>query len=930
MTESYEMHVISHSHWDREWRYGFAETRLYLVEMMDRLLEVLDANPDYRYFHLDGQTILLEDYLEIRPEMEDRLKQHIETGRILVGPWYTLPEEFVVSGESLVRNLLIGHKTAQRFSKVMKVGYTPTSCGQISQLPQIYAGFDIDSIFFYRGLNPDDAKAEFFWEGADGTRALAFHFYSWTRSNFFSVMLYPVLFDGWRDLGFKDVKRHFHLTGQTYPYVHDSVDCLKDFHPGRLWPSLVKVRDDAISKGTTRYLLYMDGCDNGGPIPHTLKIIAEANRLGQSDKYIHSNLSAYVAKVKKAVKGLEVLKGEMRKPGMTAANAAYPGALSARMYLKQLNMRAEFDLAGRAEPWAAIAWLLGQKYPQGQLDRAWKYLIANHAHDSIEACSTDRVHADMEYRFAQCAETAQGVFRRSLGKVASSLPMAPDNELSLILFNPLASERSEVVSAVLDLPVRDKVNVVQYEDSGAVRDDVEAVPEELRFTEFTLLDGNQEVVYEIAEQEDRNVLVERLEVQTHQFAARRFKINFAAEDIPALGYKVFRVVRGPRTAAPKKLLALSADVLENEVLKVKVNDNGTLTVKDKLSGQTYRNLHVFEDIGEVGDSLAHREPAGDKPITNAANEARVSLEYSDHFKAVVRVDVAMKIPVAASADKASRSRRAKSVKITSRLTLCRGSKRLDIVTTLNNEHRDHRLRVLFPTGINAEYSQAAGQFDVVPRPVKGPRGKKEYYEQEVDTHPNYGFVDVSDTKVGLAILNEGLTEYEVSKDRSRTVALTLVRAFADVCGEAAGDDVEQQCLRPFEFRYAIYPHSGDYQAGNVSIQERQYQLPLVCAQSGRGSGEMGDAISFFKLEPASLVLSALKRSESGKSIIMRFFNPNLKTLRAKVSCFSDIKRVWQTNMNEERQKECRPTSKRVASLRVKPKRIVTLEIMLKG
>jgi len=174
MAKGCEIHVLSNTHWDREWVHSYQSKRILLVEMMDQLLEILDYDPDYKYYHLDAQTIPLEDYLEIRPENRERLKKHIQSGRLLIGPWYVLPDEFLVSGESLVRNLLRGHKVARQFGPVMKVGYTPCSWGQVSQLPQIYAGFGIDTVFFYRGINRVVApKSEFVWEGADGTRALA-------------------------------------------------------------------------------------------------------------------------------------------------------------------------------------------------------------------------------------------------------------------------------------------------------------------------------------------------------------------------------------------------------------------------------------------------------------------------------------------------------------------------------------------------------------------------------------------------------------------------------------------------------------------------------------------------------------------------------------------------------------------------------------
>ena len=927
MTKSYEMHVISHTHWDREWRYGFAETRLNLIDALDRMFDVLDADPDYRHFHLDGQTILLEDYLEIRPEMEGRLRDYISQGRILVGPWYTLPEEFLVSGESLVRNLLMGHRIAQRFGKVMKVGYTPTSCGQISQLPQIYAGFGIDSIFFYRGIDPDDAKAEFLWQSPDGTDALAFHFYSWTRSNFFSVILYPILFDGWRDLRLPDIKQHFHLSSQPYPNVHDSTDHLPDYHAHNLAPALKKIKQDALDKATTSFLLYMDGCDNGAPTSHTTRIIKEANALSPRDKYIHSNLPDYVKKVKRAVRSLQVIPGEMRRPVTSNSNAAFSGVLSARIYLKQQNVRAECNLTGRAERWAAIAHLLGQTYPKGALQKAWKYLLANHAHDSIGACSTDRVHDDMEYRYAQCDEMAQGVTRRSLLHIASTIPPAPGNDFSIIVFNSLPIVRTETVTAVLDLPAAAQSNVVTYQPDGGIHEETVAVPNRDQITQFALFDGRTEIPYQIASTENRNILVERLEVMTHQFCARRFHINFTADRVCAMGYKVFRVKPGPQCPASQPSLARSARLLQNEFLQVRVNTNGSLNIRHKQTGKIYRNLHIFEDVGEVGNSLRHQSPARDERITSRQTKADIALMHNGSLRATVRIQTTLSVPARASTNQQRRSRARKKLNIATYVTLRRGSQRLDIRTELDNQVSDHRLRVLFGTAIQTTHSSAAGQFDVLQRPIDTPL-RKECFEPRVTTHPNYGFVDLSDADVGLAILNRGLTEYEILDDKKHTIALTLLRSFKNICGVAATTESGGQCLRPFTFHYAIYPHAGDYQEANVPQAAEQYLLPLDTAQSGNAPQNAANSTSFFSLEPACLILTALKRSENADSIIIRFHNPTEGSKQARLCCFRRIENAWETNLNEQRLRKLTPKTQKTISLSVRPKKVITLEVAL--
>ena len=146
------LHVISHTHWDREWYFTFQKFRVRLVDLIDHVLDILDSDPDYNCFNLDGQTIVLEDYLQIKPENRERIARYVREGKILVGPWYQLNDEFLVSGESTVRSLLIGHRISREFGATMKLGYLPDQFGNISQMPQIFNGFGIDTAIFGRGL----------------------------------------------------------------------------------------------------------------------------------------------------------------------------------------------------------------------------------------------------------------------------------------------------------------------------------------------------------------------------------------------------------------------------------------------------------------------------------------------------------------------------------------------------------------------------------------------------------------------------------------------------------------------------------------------------------------------------------------------------------------------------------------------------------
>ncbi len=170
-------HVIPHTHWDREWYLSFDHFRVRLVQMLDDLLEILDERPEFKSFTLDGQTVVLDDYLEIKPANRDKIIKYVKEGRLFIGPWYILPDEFLVSGESTIRNLTRGREMAHAFGASMDVGYIPDSFGHIAQMPQILKGFGIDLAIVWRGFGgePDQVSSEYRWKSPDGTIVLMEH-----------------------------------------------------------------------------------------------------------------------------------------------------------------------------------------------------------------------------------------------------------------------------------------------------------------------------------------------------------------------------------------------------------------------------------------------------------------------------------------------------------------------------------------------------------------------------------------------------------------------------------------------------------------------------------------------------------------------------------------------------------------------------------
>ena len=311
--DPYTIHVVSHTHWDREWRYPFQATRARLVEMLDRLIGLLESKPAFPCFLLDSQCILLEDYLAIRPEKEARLRRLVREGRLQIGPWYTLPDTPELGGESIVRNLLLGLSITAAWEGRKWSGYTPCSFGQSSQMPQIFRGFGLDHIFFYRGNNDRVTRSEFIWEGPDGSRIMGMRSVNpYGRAHWYVHVYRPVVWNKWPmqwEYRWEENRLPFRPCGEE---ERDGDYRLLEGEPGdRLYAqnlpeALEAIRRDAVKGATSSHLLYMDGMDQTSPYPSTPQIIELANGLGTGDTYLHDSFLDYVQAVKEEARDLEV------------------------------------------------------------------------------------------------------------------------------------------------------------------------------------------------------------------------------------------------------------------------------------------------------------------------------------------------------------------------------------------------------------------------------------------------------------------------------------------------------------------------------------------------------------------------------------------------------------------------------------------------
>jgi len=864
-----QCHFISNTHWDREWRYSMQRTRHMLVYMLDMLLDILEREPGFKSFHMDSQSIPIQDYLEIRPEKADVICKHVREGRLLVGPWYVLPDEFCVGGESLVRNLLLGHRVARELGAVSKTGYSPFSWGQVSQMPQIYSGFGIPFAAFYRGINTlVSPNSEFIWEGADGTRIVGSRLACRPRYNVWYILQRPAFWglanENERLMEWKNGHAPFcfvdtELGALDAQYAHPRFEYHQETIPERAAQTL----HEQDGEWTTPHRFWSAGHDSSCPDIREVRMIADCQEtLGDQANVFHSTFADFQRSVCESIPDdLPVAHGEMRHFFTKGSSSVLYGWISsAHMEIKQDNAATERALGVVAEPLAVFASLLGAPYPRGFLDNAWQWLLQNHGHDSIGACSRDVVPADMLFRSRQAREISSCVTERAFMDIAGAIDLsahAPD-EVAVVAWNPIPVRRSETVELVLSIPA------------------------EVQAADIDLVDENGTVlaVQPVDTVQPAYRLVQSPNDCANMFEVRQQRLFADLSDVPAMGYRTFFVVPRPdeRRGLTRSMLT-GPQSMANEFLSVRINANGTLAVEDKQTGRRWDQLGYFRDCSEVGNPWEHKMVPDDQVVTTLNERAKVALVRDGELVASFRVELKWELPKSRAEDEKRRSIETVPYRIVNTVTLRRNQPWIEIVTELDNTAEDHYLQVSFPTEVATDTVQAQTPFDVVTRPIE--RVDPSLFGEDPQTeHPMDRFVDVSDGETGVALLNEGLKAYEAHDDAAQTLSLTLLRCYPmRICITNLemtdySKDKGSQCPGPQRFRYAFMPHAGDWQQAGVWQQAERFANPLRVAQIGpTPHGHLPLAHSFLDVEPAALHVSAVKQSEDGNGWVVRLLNP---------------------------------------------------------
>jgi len=945
-----QCHFVSNTHWDREWRFSMQRTRHMLVYMMDMLLDIFEKEPDFKSFHLDSQTIPLQDYLEIRPEKKEVVNKLIEDKKLLVGPWFCLPDELSVGGESLVRNLLLGHKIAKDMGYVSKTGYSPFGWGQISQMPQLYKGFGIDFAAFYRGVSKEAApNSEYIWQGADGTKIVASRLAMRPRYNVWYVIQRPAFWqqenENNRTMSWSGGSGPFKFIGDKYDDLDGQYSRPKYIYDETTIPERAKQAiEEQDGDWTTAHRFWSCGHDSSCPDIREVQMIKDCDKaLGDSADVFHSTFEEFQKQVLENVSDdLPVSEGEMRCYSDSKVTSPLFGwIISARMDVKMDNFKTERELMQYAEPLSVYASMLGATYPQGFLDNAYNWLLQNHGHDSIGGCSRGIISDDIMFRTRQSREISGCVAERALLDIAGTVDHSGhmDEQIALFVYNPAPFKRDEVAT----------VNV--------------EIPRELEPCSFEIVDDKgQKADVQILGSDDSSFIIQSPNDTANTFLMKQYRAKAQLKSIPAMGYKTFFVKPIDRdNAVPPRPATMVTDVntMENEFLRVAINANGTMTITDKQSGKVFENMGYFRDTAEVGDPWQHFDVEHKSAFTTLGENAKISLVRDGGLETAYKVSIDWELPECRTADDKARSKNMKTVKIESVITLRKGQKWVDIVTDVDNTVEDHYLQTAFPSGICAETAFAQGQFDVLERSVKLPYSE-DYREPPQSEEPMNSFIDITDGKNGLAILNEGMKAYEASDQEEPELRLTLLRSFPlRICVTQEMTDYSQvdkssQCLGKHKFHYAVMPHEGDWEKGNLWNAAEQFNLPLAIGQTApteNGSEPMEK--SFLEISDETIAVSAVKKSENGAGWVVRLFNPATSTIKAKLrlnggkansSSSSPVERLqkemalscsnkepWKkaqiVNLEEVPKKEVALDADCWCNIEIEPKQILTLEFL---
>ncbi len=876
-----KFYYFNATHWDREWYLSKEAFRFSLVEMTSRLLDIFEKDPDFKKFTFDGQTIVLNDILEIRPDWKEKISNLIKEKKLNVGPWYVMPDEFLVSGEALIRNLLLGRKIARSFgAEPWPVSYICDIFGHIAQFPQISKGFGHEGIVAWRGFK-SQMPPYLIWRSPDGTEMKLVHLMPQHGYAQFSIEVRGIRDVPMDEEKFKARFKEWLPSSQSY------------------WGDIM-VLSDALDHAdpnhdTSKMLKWIKECCPEAEVIHTDYREVFANEYNKDKKIIYGE----------QIYPLDTLKSA----GMLISHT-----LSSRYDVKKANDRCQNILELQIEPLLANAALDGYTDGLFFLDYAWKHLLQNHAHDSICGCSPDIVHRQMFPRFEEIETVAdrinQELIFRDFEKIGQTsrfdlihndhddgqqkfrAEVDPNGNYLLRIVNPLPFEIDKISEVEINFPAG-----ADYPSAGTEPFGFEMV------NNFEIFDENgSKIEYKI-----RKIELGKRRVMTLG-SCRPYNIYTVVmrTKLRPSGWTEFSIRPSETPVRNFGSLLTGRRSASNGIISLQINDNGTFDITDLRSNSVYAGQNDYRFHRDVGDGWAFIEQQGGS-VAVGGHVKSINITHDSSERAEFEIVRAFDLPeelifkgtLYRSFGGIEPSKNIIAQEIRTFVALDRNSDQLSVRTEIDNKLKDYRLQLIVPTDIKGNYF-ASQQFYMVERApgrISG-RETEKYFEAEAPDKNFDGIVGKRNEKGGLAfIAKDGLHECGCLAENEGDLTVTMLRAFRRTVMH--NGETECQLNKKLVYEYALKCLTPSCSMQELVHARKIMQLDKTASYIMTVEKIKEHTNSSFAVISGDLTFSALKVAEnSHNEIIVRMVNLNDKNSSGSMKFDRKFKKAELCRLDE--------------------------------
>ncbi len=850
-----KFYYFNSTHWDREWYQSFQVYRKYLIDVCGRLLEIYRDNPDFK-FTFDGQTVVLEDIVELRPDYAPKLKELVAAGKLNVGPWYVMPDEFLVSGESLIRNLLIGKAVAREYGhEAWPVGYICDIFGHIAQMPQIAHKFGLAGLVVWRGV-PESVGPYCLWCSPDGTGVKTLH-------------LHPG--DGYAD-----------FTVNALNWL--AIPLEKELFQSRFTAHCQKKKDY-----WGDHFVLSDAFDHSFATRQVDELFDWVKEVCPEAEIVHSDYTDLFEEVFAAVVP-ERIHGEQIHPAVKYQGWQISGTLSSRYDIKQYNDRLQDELELTVDPLTALRSFHGDTGGNYLLKHAWKSLIKNHPHDSICGCSIDSVHRVMKCRFDDIAGVNQVIteefviqdrervtgldFRREarasfLENTRPEEEAAADGCYTLRVYNPLPFAVNDMRKVTLRFP-----SAVAYPKQQAEPFCYDFI------NSFKLydLDGNELPYSLVSVRRNQTKIFYRQDTRKYDEYEIMVKLPLAASS-----WSSFMLRPSSSPVRYFDTLTLGQRAVGNGLVRIDFAADGCFDLTDLRTGKQYLRQNDYRIDREIGDGWNHVGLTASHTVLSPSS-ARLKLRVDGPGYAEYEIVKIFELPesllfegtINEKYQGIRESDRLATMKITTRVGLAKDSDEVVVHTVVDNRIKDCRVRLMIPTGIAGDYF-ASQQFYFntrVPGRTLGDASSS-YLESEVIEKNFNGIIGKRDAAGGIAFLSQGgLHEAGALTDEDHSLAVTLLRAFRRTVN--TNGETEGQLNQELHYNYVLkcFDNSVTLTKLHNLACKRRAVLPDYLIKTPKNQNLSTQPWLVF--DENVLGFSAVKPAEDdpADSCIVRVFNPS--------------------------------------------------------